>query len=411
MGKKIPNNFIATVYQQLEPLKNSSLSKSRVKIFYKGLNRNGSYIDDNVAEQLIASLPGTPIVGYFDADKDDFLGHVEREKNVAYGFVPQEMNFKWEMSLDPDGVYRTYACTDIVLWTGRYPIASKIVGKNHSMEINDKTYEGEWVEEENDFYFKFTKAEFIGLCVLGEEYEPCFEGSHFYSLDNFSYYTKIKKDLVEMFNIYNSIKDDTKNQEEGGTEVDEEELKKNEALVDSEGQEKEEEKQEEVEQKEPVAQEDQQEEKEEQKEEEQEEKNETDNSAEENKEEIVEEEALKEVEEKYNKIIADKDKKIEELEKELLVLKEYQKEKIEEEKDEVIESYSNKLSQENLEKFKNNKSSYSSAIELKKEIALCLLEQNENKNESSDFSLVNTQFSNLSSVEAIVADYVKNKNN
>ena len=411
MGKKIPNNFIATVYQQLEPLKNSSLSKSRVKIFYKGLNRNGSYIDDNVAEQLIASLPGTPIVGYFDADKDDFLGHVEREKNVAYGFVPQEMNFKWEMSLDPDGVYRTYACTDIVLWTGRYPIASKIVGKNHSMEINDKTYEGEWVEEENDFYFKFTKAEFIGLCVLGEEYEPCFEGSHFYSLDNFSYYTKIKKDLVEMFNIYNSIKDDTKNQEEGGTEVDEEELKKNEALVDSEGQEKEEEKQEEVEQKEPVAQEDQQEEKEEQKEEEQEEKNETDNSTEENKEENVEEEALKEVEEKYNKIIADKDKKIEELEKELLVLKEYQKEKIEEEKDEVIESYSNKLSQENLEKFKNNKSSYSSAIELKKEIALCLLEQNENKNESSDFSLVNTQFSNLSSVEAIVADYVKNKNN
>ena len=411
MGKKIPNNFIATVYQQLEPLKNSSLSKSRVKIFYKGLNRNGSYIDDNVAEQLIASLPGTPIVGYFDADKDDFLGHVEREKNVAYGFVPQEMNFKWEMSLDPDGVYRTYACTDIVLWTGRYPIASKIVGKNHSMEINDKTYEGEWVEEENDFYFKFTKAEFIGLCVLGEEYEPCFEGSHFYSLDNFSYYTKIKKDLVEMFNIYNSIKDDTKNQEEGGTEVDEEELKKNEALVDSEGQEKEKEKQEEVEQKEPVAQEDQQEEKEEQKEEEQEEKNETDNSTEENKEENVEEEALKEVEEKYNKIIADKDKKIEELEKELLVLKEYQKEKIEEEKDEVIESYSNKLSQENLEKFKNNKSSYSSAIELKKEIALCLLEQNENKNESSDFSLVNTQFSNLSSVEAIVADYVKNKNN
>ena len=411
MGKKIPNNFIATVYQQLEPLKNSSLSKSRVKIFYKGLNRNGSYIDDNVAEQLIASLPGTPIVGYFDADKDDFLGHVEREKNVAYGFVPQEMNFKWEMSLDPDGVYRTYACTDIVLWTGRYPIASKIVGKNHSMEINDKTYEGEWVEEENDFYFKFTKAEFIGLCVLGEEYEPCFEGSHFYSLDNFSYYTKIKKDLVEMFNIYNSIKDDTKNQEEGGTEVDEEELKKNEALVDSEGQEKEEEKQEEVEQKEQTTQEDQQEEKEEQKEEEQEEKNETDNSTEENKEENVEEEALKEVEEKYNKIIADKDKKIEELEKELLVLKEYQKEKIEEEKDEVIESYSNKLSQENLEKFKNNKSSYSSAIELKKEIALCLLEQNENKNESSDFSLVNTQFSNLSSVEAIVADYVKNKNN
>ena len=122
-SQKIPNNFIATVYGDLMPLNNSALSRARLRIFYKGLNRNGSFISDEVADLLIQSLPGTPIVGYFDADKDDFLGHVEREKNIAYGFVPQDMNFKWEMFLDPDGIYRTYACADIILWTGRYPIA------------------------------------------------------------------------------------------------------------------------------------------------------------------------------------------------------------------------------------------------------------------------------------------------
>ena len=55
----IPTNFIATVYGQLVPLKNSAFSKARCRIFYKGLSRNGSYIDDETAEQMISTLPET----------------------------------------------------------------------------------------------------------------------------------------------------------------------------------------------------------------------------------------------------------------------------------------------------------------------------------------------------------------
>ena len=168
MPKQItPTNFIATVYGNLTPLNNSAFSKARLKIFYKGLNRNGSYITDEIAEKMLSTLPGTPIVGFFDGDLDDFSGHMSPETSKPYGFVPQDMNFNWEMSLDPDGVYRTYACTDIILWTGRYPVASRIVGKSHSMELNPDTVQGEWVDDEElGFYFKFSNAEFFGLCVL-----------------------------------------------------------------------------------------------------------------------------------------------------------------------------------------------------------------------------------------------------
>lgn len=142
MERQTPSNFVSTVYGNLTPLNNSALSKARLKIFYKGLNRNGSFIDDDQAERLLSTLPGTPVVGYFDADKGDFLGHEAPEKSKPYGFVPEDMNFAWETNLDPDGIYRTYACVDLILWTGRYPVASSIVGKSHSMELNPDTVEG-----------------------------------------------------------------------------------------------------------------------------------------------------------------------------------------------------------------------------------------------------------------------------
>lgn len=44
MERKTPSNFVSTVYGNLTPLNNSALSKARLKIFYKGLNRNGSLL-------------------------------------------------------------------------------------------------------------------------------------------------------------------------------------------------------------------------------------------------------------------------------------------------------------------------------------------------------------------------------
>lgn len=423
--KSTPTNFVATVYGNLVPLNNSALSKARLKIFYKGMNRNGSYINEEIAEKLISTLPGTPVVGYYDSDKDDFLGHVSPESNRAYGFVPEEMNFKWEMFLDPDGVYRTYACTDIILWTGRYPIASKIVGKSHSMELNPDTVEGEWVEHDDEYYFEFTNAEFFGLCVLGEEYEPCFEGSSFYELHQQENNASISKDLKEMFSLYKSTIDSAEENPTGGQEMEDEKLKpqdldndsveeevkdqeeevKEEENKPSEAEEVKDESSEEGEEEET----DEEEKEEEQEEPEQEEEEENEEESEETNEPEEEEEEKEEVD--FNSALAEKDKTIATLEAELKELREYKKAKVNEEKEEVLNTYSNKLTEEEIADFRNKIEDYNSAVELKKDIAVCLLDKqsNEEKIEESNYALINSRKNTFTGIEAIVAKYANKK--
>lgn len=423
--KSTPTNFVATVYGNLVPLNNSALSKARLKIFYKGMNRNGSYINEEIAEKLISTLPGTPVVGYYDSDKDDFLGHVSPESNRAYGFVPEEMNFKWEMFLDPDGVYRTYACTDIILWTGRYPIASKIVGKSHSMELNPDTVEGEWVEHDDEYYFEFTNAEFFGLCVLGEEYEPCFEGSSFYELHQQENNASISKDLKEMFSLYKSTIDSAEENPTGGQEMEDEKLKpqdldndsveeevkdqeeevKEEENKPSETEEVKDESSEEGEEEEA----DEEEKEEEQEKPEQEEEEEDEEESEETDEPEEEEEEKEEVD--FNSALAEKDKTIATLEAELKELREYKKAKVNEEKEEVLNTYSNKLTEEEIADFRNKIEDYNSAVELKKDIAVCLLDKqsNEEKIEESNYALINSRKNTFTGIEAIVAKYANKK--
>lgn len=422
--KSTPTNFVATVYGNLVPLNNSALSKARLKIFYKGMNRNGSYINEEIAEKLISTLPGTPVVGYYDSDKDDFLGHVSPESNRAYGFVPEEMNFKWEMFLDPDGVYRTYACTDIILWTGRYPIASKIVGKSHSMELNPDTVEGEWVEHDDEYYFEFTNAEFFGLCVLGEEYEPCFEGSSFYELHQQENNASISKDLKEMFSLYKSTIDSAEENPTGGQEMEDEKLKPQdldndsveEEVKDQEEEVKEEEnKPSETEEVKDESSEEGKEEEtdEEEKEEEQEEPEQEEEKEEEESEETDEPEEEEEEKEEvdFNSALAEKDKTIATLEAELKELREYKKAKVNEEKEEVLNTYSNKLTEEEIADFRNKIEDYNSAVELKKDIAVCLLDKqsNEEKIEESNYALINSRKNTFTGIEAIVAKYANKK--
>ena len=422
--KSTPTNFVATVYGNLVPLNNSALSKARLKIFYKGMNRNGSYINEEIAEKLISTLPGAPVVRYYDSDKDDFLGHVSPESNRAYGFVPEEMNFKWEMFLDPDGVYRTYACTDIILWTGRYPIASKIVGKSHSMELNPDTVEGEWVEHDDEYYFEFTNAEFFGLCVLGEEYEPCFEGSSFYELHQQENNASISKDLKEMFSLYKSTIDSAEENPTGGQEMEDEKLKPQdldndsveEEVKDQEEEVKEEEnKPSETEEVKDESSEEGEEEEtdEEEKEEEQEEPEQEEENEEEESEETDEPEEEEEEKEEvdFNSALAEKDKTIATLEAELKELREYKKAKVNEEKEEVLNTYSNKLTEEEIADFRNKIEDYNSAVELKKDIAVCLLDKqsNEEKIEESNYALINSRKNTFTGIEAIVAKYANKK--
>ena len=192
-------SFPATVYSSLEPY-NSVISKARVRIFYKGFNRNNTYITDEFAEKLLSTLSYSPVCGIYDNESKDYTDHGKtRDLGKAYGVVPENPNITWEKHLDDDGVEREYACADVLLWTARYKEAADIIGKGQSMELYSSSIKGEWFFSNGKKYFKFTDACFIGLTPLGDNIEPCFEGAAFYSLSNSL--TEMVKELKN-YNLY-----------------------------------------------------------------------------------------------------------------------------------------------------------------------------------------------------------------
>jgi hypothetical protein len=123
---------------------NDTLSKIRCRIFYKGANRNGSFITDDFAEKLMSTVAYAPIKGIYDKEEKDFSDHGEqRDFGRIYGVVPEQHNFAWEKHLDEDGVEREYACVDVLLYTALYEEASDIVNKAQSMELYAPSIKGE----------------------------------------------------------------------------------------------------------------------------------------------------------------------------------------------------------------------------------------------------------------------------
>ena len=143
--EKIALNFKVQVYGELEKF-SETISRSRCRIFYKGLNRNGTYITEEFAEKLISTIAYAPIKGIYEDDDDaDFEDHGEkRSDGKAYGVVPADYNFKWEEHLDDDGIKRTYACVDVLLWTAIYEEAREIPGKSQSMELYEPSIKDKW---------------------------------------------------------------------------------------------------------------------------------------------------------------------------------------------------------------------------------------------------------------------------
>jgi predicted transcriptional regulator len=200
-------NFPITVYGNLENL-TDVMSIGRCRIFYKYGNRNGTYITDEFAEELIKTLPYTPVKGIYEAN--DYTDHgANREEGRIYGIVPgpQDMNFAWEKHLDEDGVEREYACVNVYYYTALYEEAAEICGKSQSMELYRKSVKGDWKIINGKRYYVFEKASFLGLQVLGDDVEPCFEGAAFFSLFT------VVKDLYEKLEQYQN---NFQNHGEGG---------------------------------------------------------------------------------------------------------------------------------------------------------------------------------------------------
>ena len=172
-------NFPITVYGNKEKF-SDTITRGRCRVFYKGHNRNGTYITDEFAKKLIASAPYTPVKGIYDVD--DYTDHgKERNEGRIYGIVPADPNFAWEKHEDENGILRDFACFDVLYYTALYGEASEIAGKGESMELYRNTLKGAWQFIEGKKAYVFTDGCFLGLQVLGDDVEPCFEGAGFYT--------------------------------------------------------------------------------------------------------------------------------------------------------------------------------------------------------------------------------------
>ena len=176
--------FPITLYGALEEY-DQVLTKGRCRIFYKGGNRNRTYITDEFAEKLISTLPYTPVKGIYNKEQDDYTDHgLMRSEGRIYGIVPEYLNFAWEMHEDEDGIVREYACVDVLLFTSLYEEANEVIGQAQSMELYQPSIKGEWKYIDNKRFFVFEEGCFLGLQVLGNNVEPCFEGASFFTNQN-----------------------------------------------------------------------------------------------------------------------------------------------------------------------------------------------------------------------------------
>lgn len=206
--KDIIKEFSVVIYGNLEPY-NEVLSKARCRIFYKYFNRNGTYISDEFAEKLLSTIAYAPVKGIYDNNDSDYTDHGE-ERNLGriYGIVPENYNLTWEPHLDEDGIERIYACVDVLLYTGLYKEASEIINKAQSMELYAPSIKGEFKYIEGRKAFVYEDACFLGLQVLGDDVEPCFEGAAFYTL-----YQNLKQ-MMETLEKYNLDYHNNDNREE-----------------------------------------------------------------------------------------------------------------------------------------------------------------------------------------------------
>jgi hypothetical protein len=192
---------IATInspeFINLQPLDiNPLMSSCEIKVLYLGENRNHSFISKEVATEMAKTLRGAPIVGYFKEDKGDFGDHGSQmiidDEGVKfkcltkpYGFVSPDAKVWFQTFEDTDDfgntIEREYLMTTGYLWTGQYEECKLAAneGRPHSMELDEATVKGRWATNRNNGmeFFIINDAIFSKLCILGDDVEPCFEGS------------------------------------------------------------------------------------------------------------------------------------------------------------------------------------------------------------------------------------------
>ena len=206
---------------------NPLISKCKIKVCYVGdePNRNRSIITKEVAKQIANTLPGSPIVGYYNETAEDFEEHnkIFKIKNgklevstntVPYGFV--DLNAQaWFEKYNDNGIEHEYLVTEGYLWTGQFPESQKIIdeGRPQSLEFDEdnNTLDAFWTKDNNGKkqFFIINEAVISKLCILGDDVEPCFEGA---SVTDFS--LSLEDDFKQT--MFSLIKDMQNILKEGG---------------------------------------------------------------------------------------------------------------------------------------------------------------------------------------------------
>lgn len=197
----------------VKPL-NPLISKCQIKVCYVGdePNRNRSIITKEVARDMANSLPGSPIVGFYNENSKDFEEHNRQilisngefkieDITRPYGFVDLNAKVWFQKFLDDGQNEHEYLMTEGYLWTGQYPECQRLItsGNNQSMELHEDTLNAHWTEDDNGYpeFFIINEAIISKLCILGEEFEPCFEGSQITNVQ-FSFKEDFKQQLFSM---------------------------------------------------------------------------------------------------------------------------------------------------------------------------------------------------------------------
>ena len=200
---------------------NPLISKCQIKVCYVSdePNRNRSVITKEVATQMANSLPGSPIVGFYNEATGDFEEHNRvidvsngkfeiKDTTRPYGFVDLSAKCWFQKFLDDGLVEREYLMTEGYLWTGQYPESKRILeaGNNQSMELDKDTLDATWTKNKNGVpqFFIINEAVISKLCILGEDCEPCFEGATITDIQ-FSFEDSFKKELHFMIQELNEL--------------------------------------------------------------------------------------------------------------------------------------------------------------------------------------------------------------
>ena len=212
---KISLSVPATIYDfgEMESLTNNKyVTHAKLKVFYVGETGDRRRFTKEFSDQLLTTLPGTPVVAYFDYESDDFIGH--HWEQYVFGYVPETATIEYIQENN-----KTFALTDVLLFTGREDnigfIAQQIIGKQHSLELDPKTVEYVMVKTQGEIEsITFTKGDFIGLSVLGDDERPAFEGS--------SFFKDVGDDIKALVASYKEFKEQVELYKSGGKEMENE---------------------------------------------------------------------------------------------------------------------------------------------------------------------------------------------